>query len=124
MKPIKKSRTFAFDFDGVIAEYDGNFVKGKAGKPIKNVIEAIKKLRKQGHKILIYSTRNNSFLKKYCKKYNLTVDYINDNPNYDQGNKGKPVASVYLDDRAMLYKGQDTETIVRALNNFKVYYQK
>ncbi len=120
----KKIRTFAFDFDGVLAEYKGHFNEKVAGKPNKEVVNAIKILKKQGHKVLIYSTRGNLFLKRYCKKYKIPVDYINDNPNYDQGNKGKPVASVYLDDRAMLYKGQDAKTIVRELNNFKVYYAR
>jgi hypothetical protein len=52
------------------------------------------------------------------------VDYFNNNPNYKTGNSGKPVASVYLDDRAILYKGQNTKQIVSLLNNFKVYYKK
>jgi hydroxymethylpyrimidine pyrophosphatase-like HAD family hydrolase len=117
-------KTFAFDFDGVIATYDGNFIEGVAGKPNKNVVDAIKVLKKQGHKTLIYSIRSTAFIKKYCKKYKIPVDYFNNNPNYKTGNSGKPVASVYLDDRAILYKGQNTKQIVSLLNNFKVYYKK
>jgi len=119
-----KEKTFAFDFDGVVATYDGNFIEGKAGKPNKKVVDAIKILGEQGNKILIYSSRSTSFLRKYCKMYKIPVDYFNNNPNYKTGNPGKPIASVYLDDRAVLYKGQGTKQIVRLLNNFKVYYKK
>lgn len=118
-----KQKTFAFDFDGVVATYDGNFFEGEAGKPNKEVVDAIKILKEQGHKILIYSARSTSFIKEYCKKYKIPVDYFNINPNYKTGNPGKPVASVYLDDRAVLYRGQNTKQIVSLLNNFKVYYK-
>ena len=118
-----KIRTFAFDFDGVIAKYDGKFIKEITGKPNKNVVDAIRILKKQGHKILVYSTRGNSFLKRYCKKYKIPIDHFNENPSYNQENKGKPLASVYLDDRAVCYKGQNTKKIVSLLNNFRVYYK-
>jgi len=118
-------RTFAFDFDGVIAKYDGIF-KGAEhlGKPHKEVINAIKELKKGGYKILIYSTRSSIILKKYCKKYNIPVDYINKNPEYKTGNPGKPVASVYVDDRALCYTGQKAKQLIKELENFKVYYKK
>jgi len=118
-----KIRTFAFDFEGVIAKYDGKFIRGIAGKPNKNVVDAIKILKKQGHKILVYSTRGDSFLKEYCKRYKIPIDYFNENPSYKQENKGKPLASVCLDDSAVGYKGQTTKKIVSLLNNFRVYYK-
>jgi len=120
-----KKRTFAFDFDGVVSEYEGIF-KGEehVGKPRKEVVKAIKILKKQGHKILIYSTRNAKVLKKYCKKHKIPVDYFNKNPEYKTGNPGKPVASVYVDDRALCYRGQKAEILVNSLNNFKVFYKK
>jgi hydroxymethylpyrimidine pyrophosphatase-like HAD family hydrolase len=121
---VKKLRTFAFDFDGVIARYDGKFKKELFGKPNKEVVKAIRILKKQGHRILVYSTRGSSFLKKYCKKYKIPIDYFNENPHYNQENKGKPLASVYLDDRAVCYKGQNAKRIVSLLNNFEVYYKK
>lgn len=120
-----KGKTFAFDFDGVISEYDGVFKRDeKIDKPRPEVVRAIKLLKKQGHKILIYSTRSTTVLKKYCKKYKIPVDYLNTNPEYKTGNPGKPVASVYVDDRAICYRGQNAEELVKELNNFKVYYKK
>jgi hydroxymethylpyrimidine pyrophosphatase-like HAD family hydrolase len=117
--------TFAFDFDGVIAEYDGNFAGHEvAGLPIKEVVDAIKILKEKGHRILIHSTRSSDFLKKYCKKHDIPADYFNENPNYDTGNKGKPVAFAYIDDRAFCYKGQSAMELVENLENFKPYYKK
>jgi len=51
---IMKIRTYAFDFDGTITDYDGNF-KGHeiVDEPRPEVIKAIRLLKNQGHKILI-----------------------------------------------------------------------
>jgi len=119
-----KIRTFAFDFDGVLSEYDGIF-KGdeNVGEPRSEVVKAIKILKEQGHKILIYSTRSTQVLKNYCKKHKIPVDYFNINPEYGTGNPGKPVASVYVDDRALCYRGQSADELVKELVNFKVYYK-
>jgi len=119
-----KNKTFAFDFDGTIAEYDGFKGDEVVGDPRPEVVKAIKALKEQGHKILIHSTRSDEVLKKYCATHNIPVDYFNTNPEYQTGNPGKPVASVYIDDRAFLYKGQDANTLVKELNEFEVYYRK
>ena len=50
--------------------------------------------------------------------------YINKNPEYKTGNPGKPVAFVYIDDRAVCYKGQNAKQLLKELNNFEVYYKK
>jgi hypothetical protein len=124
-KEKKRDRTFAFDFDGVLAKYDGIFRGAEhLGEPHKDVVEAIRILKKSGHKILIYSTRSSKILKVYCKKYSIPVDYFNRNPNYKTGNPGKPVASVYIDDRALCYTGQNSKKLVGELKNFKPYYLK
>lgn len=121
----EKKRTFAFDFDGVVAKYDGIFKGAESlGKPHKEVVKAIRELKKEGHKILIYSTRGSKTLKDYCKKYKIPVNYFNKNPEYKTGNPGKPVASVYIDDRALCYKGQKAKQLVIELKNFKPYYKK
>ena len=122
---MKKTKTFAFDFDGVISKYDGVFKGSKyADEPLPEVVKAIKMLKEQGYKILIYSTRSTKMLKDYCNKHKIPVDYFNINPQYKTGNPGKPVASVYVDDRALCYTGQSAEELVRQLKDFKVYYSK
>ena len=39
-------------------------------------------------------------------------------------NPGKPIAFVYVDDRAVCYKGQSAEDLVSEIENFKAYWQK
>jgi len=120
-----KRKTIAFDFDGVISKYDGIFEGDeKVDKPRLEIVEAIKLLKDEGYKILVYSTRSTEVLKKYCKKYKIPVDYFNTNPEYKTGNPGKPVALVYVDDRALCYKGQKAKQLVKEIKNFKPYYKK
>lgn len=124
-KYAMKIKTYSFDFDGTLTKYDGKF-KGNnvVDKPRPEVIRAIKLLKKQKHKIIIYSIRSAAVLKKWCKKYGVPVDYFNENPDFKQKNPGKPVASVYVDDRAVCYKGQTAEQLIKELKNFKVFYKK
>ncbi len=118
----KKIRTYAFDFDGVVAKYDGFKGHEHQDEPISEVVKAIRFLKEKGHKILIYSTRGSKFLQEYCKKYDIPVDYFNENPNYKTDGH-KPVAYVYIDDRAVLYKGQKAEKLVEEIEDFKAYWE-
>lgn len=120
-----KPKTYAFDFDGVLSQYDGVFISDEhVGKPMPEVVKAIKILKEQGHKILVYSTRSSKTLEDYCKKHNIPADYFNNNPEYKTGNPGKPVASIYVDDRGLHYHGQTAEELVREINNFQVHWKK
>jgi histidinol phosphatase-like enzyme len=101
--PKKDFRTIAFDFDGVIASYDGFVSSEDVKQPISQVVEAIKILREKGFKILIHSTRGDDFLKKYCEDFSIPFDYINKRLDKKGKNEGKPIAFVYVDDRAVCY---------------------
>ncbi|MBI3261489.1 hypothetical protein HYZ64_03935 [Candidatus Berkelbacteria bacterium] len=116
-----KHHTFAFDFDGLIAQYDGFKGTDHIGEPIKEVVEAIKVLKNQGHKIIVYSTRDSKQLQQYCKKYQIPIDYFNENPEVKSGGN-KPVPYAYVDDRTVLYKNQNAKQLVEELNNFKPYW--
>lgn len=124
-KNAKPPKVFAFDFDGVLAQYWAEF-KGDTnhGMPIYEVVEAIRILKKEGYKIIIHSTKSTKTIKEYCKKFDIPVDYINENPNYKTGNPGKPVATVYIDDRAYCYKGQNALKLVKDLKSFQPYWRK
>ncbi len=124
MEEKKKSRSYAFDFDGVIARYEGFKGPLVSGEPIDAVVSAMRLLKSEGNKIIIYSTRGDKMLKDYCEKYNVPVDYINCNPELEGENKGKPIAFVYIDDRTVCYKGQSTQELVDEIKNFKTYWEK
>ena len=120
----KKSRVFAFDFDGVISQYEEFVSATHTGEPIKEVVGAIRKLKENGHKILLHSTRGDELLKNYCTEHDIPFDYINKNPELEGENPGKPIAFVYVDDRAVRYTGQSSDELVSELESFKAYWQK
>ena len=64
------------------------------------------------------------FIKKYCEQFSIPVDYINRRPDKEGENAGKPIAFVYVDDRAICYKGESAEMLVSEILNFKPYWQK
>lgn len=116
------SPVIAFDFDGVIAQYHGFVAKDDIQEPSVEVVRAIKLLKEKGCKILIHSTRDDAFLKMYCEKFAISIDYINRRPDLESENPGKPIAFVYVDDRAICYKGEDAETLVSEILNFKPHW--
>ena len=123
MENIKKIRTYAFDFDGVISGYDGFKGASHTGEPIDEVVKAIRILKEDGHKILIHSTRGEELLKNYCTEHDIPVDYFNRNPELEGENPGKPIAYVYVDDRAVCYRGQKAEDLIKEIYEFKAYWQ-
>ena len=123
MEPIKKIRTYAFDFDGVIAHYEGFKGPDVVGEPNAEVVKAIRMLKEEGHKILVHSTKGDELLKKYCTEHNIPVDYFNRRPDMEGENSGKPIAFVYVDDRAICYRGQSAEELAGEILSFKAYWQ-
>lgn len=102
-----EKKTICVDFDGVIAQYDGFKDNDIFGDPIDGVQSAMEVLKKKGFTIIIFTTRTaSSKLKKYLNDNHITYDYINENPDQPKGsNSGKPIADIYLDDRAICFKG-------------------
>jgi adenylylsulfate kinase len=112
-------RTIAVDFDGVIADYDGYKGPGVLGAPRPDVIEAMRTLKSEGWKIVIFTTRGESEIASFLAAHNVPHDEINRNSDYQtQGNK--PVADVYWDDRAFTYSG-DARNDLDRLRNFRTW---
>ncbi|MFA6415076.1 MAG: hypothetical protein WC217_02970 [Candidatus Paceibacterota bacterium] len=114
----------AFDFDGVLAQYNGFVAKDDVQEPNSEVVMAINLLKEKGCKILLHSTRGDEFLKTYCERFSIPVDYINRQPHKEGENPGKPIAFVYVDDRAICYKGQSAEDLTSEILNFEPYWKK
>jgi hypothetical protein len=65
-----------------------------------------------GYTIIIFSGRGTKDLENRLEKLGIdTYDYINDNPEERQDNPGKVVASKYIDDKNIEFKGNWTEAI-------------
>ena len=104
-KPEERQLTAAFDFDGVIATYDSWKGFGVLGSPIWSVTLAMAKLRDYGWKIIIYTTRGVHEIEGYLNDHGIPYDEINRNTAIDSLGT-KPIADVYVDDRAVRYHGQ------------------
>ena len=48
---------------------------------------------------------------------------INENPELEGKNRGKPIATIYIDDRALNYHGQTAGTLLAEIKKFKVYWK-
>ena len=95
---------YAVDFDGTLAETRFPKIIG----PHKKMIAAIKLLKAQGHKIILWTSRSGEDLEmavEWCKEQGLIFDSVNE-PLPEQlarwGNDTRKIyADVYIDDRAI-----------------------
>ena len=109
-------RTIAIDFDGVVHlhrknnDYQPGIIDDE---PVKDAAFAIRQLRKF-YKVVIYSARaadpvGETAIRTWLQKYNIEVD--------DVTSKKQPVL-VYIDDRAIQFKGSWEQTL-KDIENFK-----
>lgn len=108
-----KSQAIAVDFDGVIAEFSDSIED--FGEIIPGVREALSKLPRLGYKIIIHTARpsNNGHLERladYLTMEGIPFDEIN--TNFDCEWKSiKPIADLYIDDRACRFEGDWMKTL-------------
>jgi hypothetical protein len=114
-----RQQTIAVDFDGVIANYEGWTESSRIGAPRQDVVEALKVLRSEGWKIVVYSCRGSLEIAPYLMEHAIPFDEINPGP--PKPTKGpKPRATVYWDDRACCYSGNALEDLKR-IRNFRTW---
>ena len=92
--------TIAVDFDGTIVEHE----YPKIGKPIPFALEVLKKLKNDGHILILWTVRDGKLLTEaveYCEKNGLSFYAINRN-HPEENNKDasrKVSVDMYIDDR-------------------------
>jgi len=79
-----------FDLDGVIAKDNGGWTSDyySSCRPNNDAVTLMKKLNRQGHKIIIYTSRLSNEVKKitveWLQRYDIPYDAIHfDKPLYD-----------------------------------------
>lgn len=116
----------AIDFDGVLHAYskgwsDGSIYDG----PVPGSAEAMKRLKEQGHTLYIFSTRTNPVFKKkddaqdqkkmmeeWLQQHDIPFDKV--------WTFGKPMADLFIDDRAIGFRGNWNSTL-EEVASFKVW---
>lgn len=101
------------DLDGTIAHYKEWQGDEVFGDPVEGVQAALEQLRKDGWKIIIYTTRSNqTLIESYLNKNSIPFDYINYNPDQPKNAiRGKPYADAYIDDRGIQFNGNWSVTL-------------
>jgi len=94
------------DFDGTLVNHD---------TALPGARHAMMLLREMGHKIIIHSCNNKQWIEKVCAKNDIPYDYIS--AAGDQN--GKPVCTMYIDDRGFRFTGweKDLPVIIGMLSN-------
>jgi hypothetical protein len=112
-------KTICFDFDGVIAHYDGWKGVDVFGKPNWDVIDAMKQLKANlDYSIIIWTTRKvTPALKAYLSRNNIPYDSINSSRHNPPMTSSKPIYHVIIDDRAIGYRGQKTSKLIRSIEH-------
>lgn len=114
------NKTIAFDFDGVIHRYSKGWEDGSIyDRPVDGIINAINKLKEEGYEIIIYSTRakylkSRKEMKKWLDNYDIP---------YDEISKDKPIATMYVDDRAINFNG-NCKKMIENIHTFRSWIEK
>lgn len=118
----KFTKIIAVDFDNTIHEYlsqnqDWTLI---LDSPVKGAKEALEKLKLNGWFIIIHSARvidkkTYKAVKDWLDKYQIYYDEI----YYE---KSKPFAHIYIDDRALTFRGDWIQTL-EEISNFKTYLE-
>ena len=101
---MNKTEIFAVDFDGTLCKN----AYPNIGEPINEMIQWIKDLRKDGHKVILWTCRERMDLVDAIAWYaghGIFFDAVNDNleemKQYFNNNSRKIFANYYIDDRAI-----------------------
>lgn len=93
---MSRPKTIMVDLDGVICTEERTFERPLA-TPMDGAREALKRMRAAGHTVIVYTARN-------WPEYRVTKKWLDEHGfEYDGLHMGKPVADVWIDDRALCF---------------------
>lgn len=93
----KAPMTIMVDLDGVICTEERVFERPLA-EPMAGAREALAALRAAGHTIVVYTARG-------WAEYRVTKQWLDDHGMaYDAIHMGKPIAHLWIDDRALRFR--------------------
>ena len=90
---------YSFDIDGTLCELVDSPDRYLSAAPISGVVTLLRELHSAGHTIYLYTGR-------HMLRHEATVEWLSRNEiPYHHIFYGKPVADVYIDDRAVRFSG-------------------
>lgn len=93
---MTRPKTIMIDLDGTICTEERTFERPLA-EPIAGAREALEKLRAAGHTIIVYTARG-------WAEFRVAKQWLDDHGMvYDGLHMGKPIADVWIDDRALRF---------------------
>lgn len=115
-------KTICVDIDGTLVHYEDWQGDRHFGQLVPGAVEAMQLLKEQGWYIIIYTTRGNKeAVKSFLTVHGICYDSINENPYQPENARGgKPLADVYIDDRAITFDGNWITTIDK-INSFETW---
>lgn len=113
---LYETKAICVDFDGVIAEFADDIQE--FGRLIPGAPEAISELKALGYRIIIHTARpshqdHKERLCGYLHAHGIPFDEINTN-SHCAWESAKPVADLYIDDRALRFEGDWAHTVAAA----------
>lgn len=123
---LYKNNAICVDFDGVIARFTDDIED--FGKIIPGSADALSALRSYGYKIIIHTARPASKghlkrLSEYLNKEGIPFDAINQNTDCEW-ESAKPLADLYIDDRALRFNGNWDVTLSKAKQHLEIEEQE
>jgi hydroxymethylpyrimidine pyrophosphatase-like HAD family hydrolase len=113
---MSHKKTLCFDFDGVIATYDGWKGFDVLGSPQNHVVETIREMKAKGYHITIFTTRlDTPTMRQWLKDNNVPYDSVNSNSHNPPNTSQKPIYHAIIDDRAVNYHGQSKEELIKEI---------
>ena len=111
---MEYKKTIAIDLDGVLNEYNGKYDEHNIPNIKAGAKEFIIELSKD-YKLILFTTRDNKKVKDWLIKNDI-------DKYFDNITNTKPLASIYLDDRALKFEGDFGKTI-NDIKNYRVYWK-
>ena len=104
-----------FDFDGVCAADEGWEGPDVFGTPVKGVAEFVDELNDKGYKTLLYTVREvNPAMEKWLDDNHFNFSAVNSTEhNPVESGKAKPIAVMYIDDRAVRFDSTKPEESIQ-----------
>lgn len=122
MPNSKGQTTVCIDFDAVLHNYT-HWNGGRLNEPIAGAAAATHRLIELDYVVILYTTRGADEITPWLKRYGFAWTHINDNPEIHGQNPGKPIADIYVDDRAIQFNGS-WESTLRDISRFKPWTKR